>query len=189
MHLGTSIQARPFITRGPWLNIYSLWHAIMQPHRACFSQKGVRQATQQQWRRLEGGPYPKYSCTNISHIHSLCTFYLKKGKNDLLLRNLRGITITSTIGKTYEHVIKKRLDLLQQEGLKFRFSEGMSPQMAAFCWTKAGILLIRPLGTKFSGVRTFSFKKCIWKCFLENGCHFSRPQWKTMTSQKYIQVG
>ena len=39
------------------------------------------------------------------------------------MANHRSITITSTIGKTYEHIIKKRLDPLQKEGLQFVFSE------------------------------------------------------------------
>ena len=40
----------------------------------------------------------------------------------------------------------------------------------------AGILLMRTLETNFSEVlseiHAFSFKKCIWKCRLENGGHF-----------------
>ena len=50
--------------------------------------------------------------------------------------NNRGITITSTIGKTYEHIIKKRLGLLQQDGLQFGIWEGLSPQMAAVSLTE-----------------------------------------------------
>ena len=50
--------------------------------------------------------------------------------------NHRGITITSTIGKTYEHIIKKRLGSLQQDGLQFGFSEGLSPQMSAVSLTE-----------------------------------------------------
>ena len=60
----------------------------------------------------------------------------KKGKNDLLMPNHRGITITSTIGKTYEHIIKKWLGSLQQDGLQFGFSEGLSTQMAAISLTE-----------------------------------------------------
>ena len=38
----------------------------------------------------------------------------------------------------------------------------------------AGILLIGPIGTNFSEflVQAFSFKKCFWKCRLENCGHF-----------------
>ena len=53
----------------------------------------------------------------------------QKGKNDLLMPYNHGITITSTIGKTCEHIIKKRLSPLRQEGLPFGFSEGLSWQM------------------------------------------------------------
>ena len=42
--------------------------------------------------------------------------------------------------------------------------------------TNSGILLIVPLGTNFGeilmGCYTFSFRKGIWKCCLENGGHF-----------------
>ena len=48
----------------------------------------------------------------------------QKGKNDLLMPDNHGITITSTIGKTYEH-IKRRLGPLQQESLPFGFLEGL----------------------------------------------------------------
>ena len=54
---------------------------------------------------------------------------------------------------------------------------GLSPERPqAIIWTNAGILLIGPLGTNFSEtffeIDTFSFKKCIWKCRLENGGRF-----------------
>ena len=46
----------------------------------------------------------------------------------------------------------------------------------AINWTYAGILLIGPLGTNFSEllieIKTFSFKKSIWKCRLRNCGHF-----------------
>ena len=42
--------------------------------------------------------------------------------------------------------------------------------------TNAAILLIGPIGINFSEILveiyTFSFKKCIWKCRMENGGHF-----------------
>ena len=45
----------------------------------------------------------------------------------------------------------------------------------AIIWTKAGILLIGPLGTNFIeiliGIQTFS-RKCTWRCHLQNGVHF-----------------
>ena len=46
----------------------------------------------------------------------------------------------------------------------------------AIIWSNAGILLIRPLGLTFSEILSeiysFSYKKYIWKCRLENGGHF-----------------
>ena len=54
---------------------------------------------------------------------------------------------------------------------------GLSPGWRkAIIWTIAVILLIGPSGTNFSKILiemyTFSYKKCIWKCRLENGSHF-----------------
>ena len=54
---------------------------------------------------------------------------------------------------------------------------GLSPGWRqAFIWTNVGILLIGPIGTNFSEIsieiNTFSLKKCIWKCCLENSGHF-----------------
>ena len=60
---------------------------------------------------------------------------------------------------------------------------GLSPNWRqAIIWTSAGLLLIGPLGTKFSEIiieiLTFSFKKCAWKCRLRNGVHFvSASMW------------
>ena len=56
-------------------------------------------------------------------------------------------------------------------------NNGLSPGWCqAIIWTNAGILLIGPLGTNFYEILikiyTFSLKKCIWKCHLENGGHF-----------------
>ena len=58
---------------------------------------------------------------------------------------------------------------------------GLEPgRHQAIIWTNAGILLIEPVGTNFSEISieidTFSGDKIMWKCHLENGCHFSRPQ-------------
>ena len=53
---------------------------------------------------------------------------------------------------------------------------GLSPgRRQAIIWANAGILLIGPLGTNLSEILVkiyiFSFRKCIWKCRLENGGH------------------
>ena len=55
---------------------------------------------------------------------------------------------------------------------------GLSPgRRQAIIWTNAGILLIGPLGTNFSeiliNIITFHYRKCIWKCRLQNGSRFS----------------
>ena len=54
---------------------------------------------------------------------------------------------------------------------------GLSPgRRQAIIWINVKILLIRSLGTEFSEILikidTFSLKKRIWKCRLENGGHF-----------------
>ena len=54
---------------------------------------------------------------------------------------------------------------------------GLSPgRRQAMIWTNAWILLIWTLATNFgenlSEIYTFSLKKCIWKCRLENGGPF-----------------
>ena len=54
---------------------------------------------------------------------------------------------------------------------------GLAPgRRQAIIWTNAEILLMGLLQTNFSEILieiyTFSFKKCIWKCRLENGGHF-----------------
>ena len=52
---------------------------------------------------------------------------------------------------------------------------GLSPagRRQAIIWTSAGILLIEPLGIKFSEILIeidiFSLKKYTWKCCLQNG--------------------
>ena len=53
---------------------------------------------------------------------------------------------------------------------------GLSPgRRQAIIWTNVEILLIEPLETNVSEISikiyTFSFKKSIWKCRLENGSH------------------
>ena len=54
---------------------------------------------------------------------------------------------------------------------------GFSPgRRQVIIWTNTGISLIGALGTTFSEIlfeiNILSFKKCIWKCRLENGGHF-----------------
>ena len=57
---------------------------------------------------------------------------------------------------------------------------GLSPiRRQAIIWTNAGILLIEPLGTKFSEmlIKTVHSRKYIWKCRLRNGGHFVQGRW------------
>ena len=56
---------------------------------------------------------------------------------------------------------------------------GLPPaRRQAIIWNNAGILLIEPLGTKFSEIsvksefKHFHSRKCTWKCRLRNGIHF-----------------
>ena len=72
------------------------------------------------------------------------------------------------------HICVSKLSILGSEN-------GLLPgRRQAIILTNAGILLIWPLGTNFSEIlieiNTFSLKKCIWKCRLENGGHLSQPQ-------------
>ena len=66
---------------------------------------------------------------------------------------------------------------------------GLSPDRhQSIIWTSAGILLIGPLGTNFSGIlietRTFSFKKMHLNCRLRNGLNVLKtdPSFHVMTS-------
>ena len=47
--------------------------------------------------------------------------------------NHRGIPITPTMGKTYEHVLKHKIGPLSQSGLQFGFSEGLHSQRVTLC--------------------------------------------------------
>ena len=54
---------------------------------------------------------------------------------------------------------------------------GLLPdQCQTIIWTNAGILLIKTLGTSFSEIlskiQIFHWRKCIWKCRLQNHAHF-----------------
>ena len=51
--------------------------------------------------------------------------------------NHRGITITSTISKAYEHAVLQKTGPISQSGLQFGFSNGLCPQMATVCFTEA----------------------------------------------------
>ena len=58
-------------------------------------------------------------------------------KSNIIMSNHRCITITSTLGKTYEHILKNKIGPLPQSALQFGFTEGLCPQMAALCLTES----------------------------------------------------
>ena len=64
----------------------------------------------------------------------------KKGKSPMILDNHRGITVISTIGKVFEHIILKRYkptQKLKQSELQFGFTESHSPSMASLIINEA----------------------------------------------------
>ena len=62
----------------------------------------------------------------------------RKGKDQYLTESYRGITITSIIGKLFEHILVKRCDASAiQSELQFGFTEGRAPAMAALVVTEA----------------------------------------------------
>lgn len=63
---------------------------------------------------------------------------LKKGKDPLSTNSYCGITITSVLGKTFEHILlSKKHPTLPQSQLQYGFTEGRSPNMAALLCTEA----------------------------------------------------
>ncbi|KAK3097352.1 hypothetical protein FSP39_008944 [Pinctada imbricata] len=77
---------------------------------------------------LESKEIPQqFQCGVIHPIH-------KRGKDASLCTNYRGITVSSTIGKVFEHVILRKIEEKlpsEQSSLQFGFTKGMSPLMAA----------------------------------------------------------
>ena len=63
----------------------------------------------------------------------------KKNKDPLIPTNHRGITITSTVGKTFEHCVALDIedsDLLPQHGLQYGFTKGRAPNKASLGLTE-----------------------------------------------------
>ena len=79
------------------------------------------------------------------------------------------LTSLTIWGRVTHICVGKRIGIGLDNGL-------VPARRQAIVWTNAGIPVIRPPGTNFSGLlfetHTFSFKNCIWKCPLENGGHF-----------------
>ena len=66
----------------------------------------------------------------------------KKGKDPHVLDNHRGITVTSIIGKVFEHIMLNRLKselYKSQSSLQFGFTEGLSTLLAALIISEATI--------------------------------------------------
>ena len=60
----------------------------------------------------------------------------KRYKSPVLMTNHRGITITSNIGKYYEHAILGSFGKIDQSGLQFGFTKDLCPQMATIFVTE-----------------------------------------------------
>ncbi|CAC5394868.1 unnamed protein product [Mytilus coruscus] len=63
----------------------------------------------------------------------------KKGKDSSLLDSYRGITVSSILGKTFEHaLLNKIINKLENHSFQqFGFSQGLSPSMAALLISEA----------------------------------------------------
>ena len=55
---------------------------------------------------------------------------LQKGKDSKCMGNYRGITVSATFGKLFEYTVLNKLNI-EQSGHQFRFTKGLSPNMAA----------------------------------------------------------
>ena len=86
-----------------------------------------------------------------------------------MLRNLAALPMLIHWGQV-THICVNNLAIIGSD-------HGLSPgQRQAIIWTNAGISSIKLFGTNFTdngiGIDTFSSRKCIWKCCLENSSHF-----------------
>ena len=84
---------------------------------------------------LEDGEIPEIFKTGyITPVH-------KKGKNEKLVENYRGITVASIFGKIFEKLLLTRLQNMNsnQSGLQFGFTKHYSPSMAALLVSEATI--------------------------------------------------
>ena len=67
----------------------------------------------------------------------LLTPVLKKQKDPTIMGNYRGITVTATIGKTFEYAFIGKLNLKSKTLLQFGFTEGLSPIMSSLLISEA----------------------------------------------------
>ncbi|VDH94435.1 Hypothetical predicted protein [Mytilus galloprovincialis] len=67
----------------------------------------------------------------VSFKFGILTPVLKKQKDPTVMGNYRGITVTPTIGKTFEYAFLEKLNLKSETLLQFGFTEGLSPIMSS----------------------------------------------------------
>ncbi|VDI65714.1 Hypothetical predicted protein [Mytilus galloprovincialis] len=67
----------------------------------------------------------------VSFKFGILTPVLKKQKDPTVMGNYRGITVTPTIGKTFEYAFLEKLNLKSKTLLQFGFTEGLSPIMSS----------------------------------------------------------
>ena len=103
---------------------------------------------------------------SISHTPSTCVSYIEKLIHNILFRCVSLLTHWGRV----THICVSELTIIDSDN-------GLSPgRRQAIIQTKAGLLLIGPLGTNFSeiliGIQTFSFKKMNLNMSPGNGGHF-----------------
>ena len=102
-------------------------------------------------------------CGILLHVRAITREVLMN-----LIRNMCSEIIHLTHWGRVTHICVSNLIIIVS-------NNGLAPgRRRAIIWTNAGILLIWPLGTNYS--KMFDKRKCIWKCRLQNGVHWSRPQ-------------
>ena len=103
---------------------------------------------------------------SIWHKLSICVRYIEKLMHNILFRCVSFLTHWGRV----THICVSELTIIVSDN-------GLSPgRRQAIIQTKAGLLLIGPLGTHFSeisiGIQTFSFKKMNLNMSSGNGGHF-----------------
>ncbi|CAC5376761.1 unnamed protein product [Mytilus coruscus] len=73
----------------------------------------------------------------VSFKFGIFTLVLKKQKDPTIMSNYRGITVTPTIGKTFEYAFMEKFNLKSKTLLQFGFTEGLSPIMSSLLISEA----------------------------------------------------
>ncbi|CAC5388916.1 unnamed protein product [Mytilus coruscus] len=73
----------------------------------------------------------------VSFKSGILTPVLKKQKDPTIMSNYRGITVTPTIGKTFEYAFLEKLNLKSKTLLQCGFTEGLSPIMSSLLISEA----------------------------------------------------